>query len=954
MKKKLLKLLFLLLLSISANAQLKSSGKNVFGKKAEGVAENHEKCGTVHYMNQLRQKYPQLPTEAQFENWMATEIKKREESLANGRSISAVYNIPVVIHIVHNGDCYGTGENITDAQAISQITVLNQDYRRLAGTPGGANTTGLATDIEINFVLAKRTPTGDPTTGIVRHNITPYSNDVAEISGGGVDWETTADVEIMKQATIWDPTKYLNMWTIRPGGLTLLNGGLSDLLGYAQFPQGSTLLGVTANTVANTDGVVAAYNAMGSMDLDDGTFIMNGTYDYGRTMTHEVGHWLGLRHIWGDNSGLSACPSTNNDTTEDFCADTPAAAEANYDCVLTTNTCTSTPGNDMVQNYMDYTPDSCMDTFTPNQKSRMQTCMANAVRRNTLNTSNGSTVSAKAGIYFKYGVGCATSFSEGTNCSYTDYNVVLKTTNAPTADVTVSFTTSGSSTATNIIDYEIFTPSVVFASGSTSDKNLIIRVYNDGIKENTETIILTATIANTSNGIVLADYKDIIVNIVDNDDLVTSASSSVNLINETFETPTYLTAARDLDGDTNNWGVGITGTTAIAAGFTSNFAFSRSWIPSTDTGLTPDNILYTPTPITIPTGVTSLSFRIGTTQGGTLYYKEHYSVYLSTVNPATISAASLNSITPVINNAEIATPAGSAVITNNVSSYAGQTVYLIIRHHNTNNMNWLMLDDVVLSNNVTNEAQAEVNSITKYNAFISQAGTFTAKDSTNGKLMVEGTITNFNYGCSDVQVSRSVTSAGASAMNLGSNTDNSKKVTAKTITITTANPNPTGSATLKFYFTVAEIAGWETATGNNRNALKVIKEGVSSVLTTSLSTLGSNIVILTANVTNGISGVYYFGTDASLSAINSVDSLENFTLYPNPNKGNFNIQFSSNSNNNIIVLVHDIRGREIFNKTFSNNGLFNENLQLSNAQSGIYLVTIQDGSRKEVKKIVIE
>ena len=82
--------------------------------------------------------------------------------------------------------------------------------------------------------------------------------------------------------------------------------------------------------------------------------------------------------------------------------------------------------------------------------------------------------------------------------------------------------------------------------------------------------------------------------------------------------------------------------------------------------------------------------------------------------------------------------------------------------------------------------------------------------------------------------------------------------------------------------------------------------------------------------------------------------LENFTLYPNPNNGNFNIQFTSTSSDEIKVNVHDIRGREIYSKSYTNNGLFNENLQLSNVQSGVYLVTVQDGARKEVKKIVVK
>ena len=119
-----------------------------------------------------------------------------------------------------------------------------------------------------------------------------------------------------------------------------------------------------------------------------------------------------------------------------------------------------------------------------------------------------------------------------------------------------------------------------------------------------------------------------------------------------------------------------------------------------------------------------------------------------------------------------------------------------------------------------------------------------------------------------------------------------------------------------------------------------------------------NWLVAIRDVSTSDSGnvVSYTLTICSQTASLSSDSfgLENFTLYPNPNNGNFTIQFNSNSGNEIKINVHDIRGREIYSKSYTNDGLFNENLQLSNAQSGIYLVTVQDGSRKEVKKIVIE
>ena len=95
---------------------------------------------------------------------------------------------------------------------------------------------------------------------------------------------------------------------------------------------------------------------------------------------------------------------------------------------------------------------------------------------------------------------------------------------------------------------------------------------------------------------------------------------------------------------------------------------------------------------------------------------------------------------------------------------------------------------------------------------------------------------------------------------------------------------------------------------------------------------------------------------SELVPVLSNDSFESFdfVLSPNPNNGNFNVQFNSTTGNEIKINVHDIRGREIFNKSYQNNGLFNENLQLNNVQSGIYLVTVQDGARKEVKKIVVQ
>jgi len=187
-------------------------------------------------------------------------------------------------------------------------------------------------------------------------------------------WSTAAINSTVKPTTIWDPMQYMNMWSI--------NFTDTSLLGYAQFPESS--LGGMATTAQNpnTDGVVANYTTFGSSDLASGSFAP--PYDKGRTMTHEVGHFLGLRHIWGDNS---TCPATNTANDKDFVADTPAANAANFGCPTGTNTCTGNPGNDMIENYMDYTDDTCMSVFTTGQKARIVTVLNGSPRRSTLKSS---------------------------------------------------------------------------------------------------------------------------------------------------------------------------------------------------------------------------------------------------------------------------------------------------------------------------------------------------------------------------------------------------------------------------------------------------------------------------------------------------------------------------------------------------------------------------------------
>jgi hypothetical protein len=235
-------------------------------------------------------------------------------------SARAVVTIPVVFHVVYNT----AEQNVSNAAIAAQLKVLNDDYRKL--NAGGQ------TDVEVQFVMAKRTPSGAATTGIERRFST-YS-----FSTG----TSTIDVKFLSKGGLnaWDATKYLNFWVCN------LSGGL---LGYATFP-------TSLATQPQSDGVVCLYSS-----LPGGSA---APYNLGRTATHEVGHWLGLYHTF--QGGCAA----NATTGGDLVADTPAEKSAAFGCPTGRNTCTSA-GVDPINNYMDYTDDSCMNSFTAGQKGRI-------------------------------------------------------------------------------------------------------------------------------------------------------------------------------------------------------------------------------------------------------------------------------------------------------------------------------------------------------------------------------------------------------------------------------------------------------------------------------------------------------------------------------------------------------------------------------------------------------
>jgi Pregnancy-associated plasma protein-A len=241
-----------------------------------------------------------------------------------------ITTIPVVVHVVYNT----RAENISTTQIKSQITVLNKDFR---ATNLDKSTTpdvwkGLVADARIHFALATKDPTGKTTTGIIRTQTTRTSfgtgDTVKAAATGGAD--------------PWPSDKYLNIWVCTLGG---------GLLGYAQFPGGPPA----------TDGVVILNTAFGTRGTATAPF------NLGRSATHEIGHWLNLRHIWGDTEDCSG---------SDLVADTPNAEGPNFGKpTFPKVSCNNGPSGDMFVNYMDYVDDDTMVMFSPQQVARMHAAL---------------------------------------------------------------------------------------------------------------------------------------------------------------------------------------------------------------------------------------------------------------------------------------------------------------------------------------------------------------------------------------------------------------------------------------------------------------------------------------------------------------------------------------------------------------------------------------------------
>lgn len=341
-------------------------------------AQTGQRCATMEHQNSLLQAHPEIAKNREkLERFTQTFVQSNQQN----RSAQTVITIPVVFHILYSN----ASQNISTARILEQINVLNNDYAKLNSDTGlvPAVFQSIAASTQIQFCLAQQDPTGAPTNGILR----------VPITGSPQTFPSNLSAP-------WSRDSYLNIYVGNFGG---------GLLGVAQLPGGP----------ANTDYVNALYTTVGGPN-NPGT---EPAYDMGRTLTHEIGHWLNLYHTFqGGCAGLNA---NNCATSGDNVCDTPPTSGSNFGCPVTQNTCTETTPfpppytsdqNDMTMNYMDYVDDVCMFMFSQGQANRMIACVNGA--RSSLLSSQGCVAPSSAtndggisSVATPVGTLCATSFT---------------------------------------------------------------------------------------------------------------------------------------------------------------------------------------------------------------------------------------------------------------------------------------------------------------------------------------------------------------------------------------------------------------------------------------------------------------------------------------------------------------------------------------------------------------
>ncbi|MCP4443255.1 MAG: T9SS type A sorting domain-containing protein [Aureispira sp.] len=774
------------------------------------VHEHNHDCAASHMQEKIFLENPEI---AKKQRKIDAEI--REAMYGDGTNSAprgVVYTVPVVVHVVHEvGTAIGVAENISDAQVLQGIADMNEAFRNLSfyNPATGADT-------EIEFCLAAQDPLGNFTTGINRIANTAHSNHNMDTE------ETDLKSTIAPQ---WDATKYCNIWLVKE---ICDNGGSCGTAGYA-YTAAAHGFGV--------DGIVNEAGFFGSSQNNSKVHI------------HEMGHYLNLSHTF------DGC--VNNDCTTDgdqVCDTPPDNSTSAVSCAGTANSCNTDENdvsgnnpfrpiamgglgeqNDMFQNYLDYGFQSCQDRFTPDQATRMRTALTGA--RASLLTSSACINPSVPVVYFETASIDVTEESNvgTTGCSkYRDVTITMSIGAAPTGDANITINYAGTATG-GAVDYTAGTaPEITFASGSAVSQSFTIRVWDDATIEGTETIDLTYTIGAGTDAVSGSFNQTLTINILDDDALPATAGKTM-LLNEDFSGGfpagwNHTFFACPCTGGDLVWNVGT-------AGLTGNSIYI-----SEDGGTTRvDNLndtrrLALNTPSIDASAIAQdmfLEFDLDIGGDATNDYLEIF--------------YNINGGGWFLWQTPIHSFSGKYAITL-PASFQGNSFELGFVWRS--NGDGAMVGDVPSMDNVQIYIEGQPSQVETENCSVDVP--FGPNDVVyvyNGVTNdIVATITNqsaWDYGCTTFAIDR----VGTSAV-MFQNALTASYATQKTLLVTPTNNNPAGNYKIRLYYSAAEIAGWEAATGESRANLGLFKS---------------------SNPISAASGVSVLGTGSSNGAYNTTD-----------------------------------------------------------------------------------
>ncbi len=842
MRKELVVLLLACIAGFTANAQQQLNIKKDFKKNhpvpikqlaAVANATNRpggirrEKCGFAKYMEKAKAAGY---NEEAYEATLKRLVQRRIET--GQTAFTGIVTIPVVFHSIYrNGQNLSTtNPHLTNAMYQAQLNQMNTDYANLSGS-----TYGVAADVRIRFCLAVVDTAG---------KVMPRPG-VDTINGQARGWSNTNSMDettlidyfdnVIKPATIWDPYSYFNIWTAAMDN--------SALLGYASFPSLSTLPGLDEFETNNTAGCVINWQSIGSLGVPG----QDPNYGNGRTLTHESGHFFGLRHIWGD----AACG-------EDYCADTPPQDDASNGCPTPGDLNNCTPSQPkMFENYMDYTDDACVNTFTTQQALRCQAAMDNSPRRFTLMASKAC--QARAGNSIGFSTATPLVIDETGNagaCPNTkSYSFNLYVSSMASGNATVTFSTAGG-TATPNADFTISPASINYTANDNGVKTVTITVIDDQAVESTEKIQLSYTINGT--GVVAGPDKQTLTLYIMDDDIsdlnVTgSTTSAITLLNQNFNASTnmpagWLTQVYDDGSGTytpNQWVVsanGGSGTSGNAAHITSNTSTKVNQYNS-------DNLsdAYLITPLIAASGVADLILSFKWRCFGETGYDEGYLGYI----PEGVPVTPENVV--YFDNSFVGRSGAAQTTTLNLPvSMSNTNFYLVFNWFNDETIGDnppFTIDDVMVTGKFYSIAST-AGTDTAFSQYSGQNVNYYSNASTGRKLIATISNPSENLGC----VTAAVQNAGNGKVLL-STTTGSYYRTAKVIKIAPAVANTTATYQATLYYSLVSdlVPTWNATEISSFKILKV-KDGVdlSSIIN------ASDVELVTPTVFDPVTNYYSY------------------------------------------------------------------------------------------------